>query len=275
MSAAVSFSLQLPLHGPAGPYTMQVEGTVAAGHTLALYGPSGAGKTSLLRMLCGLTTPAAGWLQVGDARWFDAERQAHVPAQARHIGVQMQQPALFPHLNALQQLRFAGASHAEAHLLLDMMELSTLAGSKPARLSGGQQQRLALARALARKAPLLLLDEPLSAQDSALRLRLQDRLREQQRAHGFTLIVASHEPAEIVRLADEVWQLDGGQIVARGTPAERLLQGAPHGTVIAQEQDGRVLVIAIGGGVLRMRAPAGADCLPGTRMAIDATRLLP
>ncbi|WP_051710105.1 ATP-binding cassette domain-containing protein [Andreprevotia chitinilytica] len=254
MTHVLEFELTKTLHGANGGLPLAIAGRIEAGQTLALFGPSGSGKTTVLRMLAGLTPPDAGRITIGNALWFDADRHVDRPTEHRLIGMQFQQAALFPNMPALTQLEFAGATPAEAMELLERVELEGFARRKPAALSGGQQQRLALARALARRAPLLLLDEPLSAQDAALRVRVQDRLRDLQRERGFTLIVASHDVAEIVRIADEVWQLDAGRVVTRGTPTAVLLGGHPVGIVLTIEHDH--VLVSIGGGVLRLQLAA-------------------
>ncbi|MEL6851681.1 MAG: ATP-binding cassette domain-containing protein, partial [Bacteroidota bacterium] len=172
----IRFDLQHDLQAATGPMRLALKGQIKAGTFLGIYGPSGAGKTSFLRMLAGLVRPSAGFLKVEEETWFEADRNTHLSPQKRSIGFCFQHPTLFPHLTVRQNLRF-GLDKAQSPTiveeLLEVVELQQLADQKPHSLSGGQAQRVALARALVRKPRLLLLDEPLAALDPEMRLRLQ------------------------------------------------------------------------------------------------------
>jgi len=199
--------------------------TIERGELVTLYGPSGAGKTSTLRMLSGLLSPQSGQIKVNGKTWFDADSRINLPPAQRNIGYVFQDYALFPNMTVRENLRFAlrrGEPGSKVDELLDMMELGALAGQKPARLSGGQQQRVALARALVQQPDILLLDEPLSALDPLLRRRLSDHLQQWHRSLGLTTILVSHDSREILQLADRVMEMQEGKVVRTGSPQEIL-----------------------------------------------------
>ncbi|WP_215782384.1 ABC transporter ATP-binding protein [Paludibacterium sp. B53371] len=228
-------------HSPDKRFSLHVEGHCPLGKTTAIFGPSGAGKTTLLRLLAGLETPLAdSYLHHGEEIWFD-QRQ-HLPVQRRGIGMVFQDFALFPHLSVRDNLTFGARRQDQALVdsLLDWTGLGSLAGQRPQALSGGQRQRVALARALACRPRLLLLDEPLSALDQTLRLELRQMLRDMQQQLGFTMVLVSHDLAEVFSLADHVLHLSQGRLLAHGTPAALFLPHSDdrsrcqlHGTVLA------------------------------------------
>ncbi len=156
---------------------LDVEFTIQEGELVTLYGPSGAGKTTVLRMLCGLSTPDEGRISVRGQPWLDSAKKINLKPQHRDIGIVFQDYALFPNLTVKENLRYAlkkDQPDAIVNELLEMMELTNLYDKKPELLSGGQRQRVALARAIVRKPRILLLDEPMSALDTALRVKIQD-----------------------------------------------------------------------------------------------------
>lgn len=200
-----------------GALTLDVALRIERGESVALLGPSGGGKTTLLRMLAGLTAADAGHIHAFGAVWLDSARGISLPPRKRRAGLVFQDYALFPNMSALGNVRFAlprGTPAGRADELLERVGLAALGGRRPAQLSGGQQQRLALARALAAEPALLLLDEPLSALDAALRRDLQDALLALRALHGTTLLLVTHDPAEAQRLTDRAVVLERGRIVA-------------------------------------------------------------
>lgn len=200
---------------------LQVEGEVPEGTLVTLYGKSGAGKTSLLRMLAGLMRPEKGKIVVHGKTWLDTGKNFFLPPQKRRIGFVFQDYALFPNMSVRQNLSFAldkGQNPEIVETLIEVMELGELQDRKPDTLSGGQKQRVALARALVRKPALLMLDEPLSALDQELRQKLQQHLLELHRQMGLTTLLVSHDLTEILRLSDWVMVLEQGKIKEQGPP---------------------------------------------------------
>ena len=182
---------------------LDVEFTIQEGELVTLYGPSGAGKTTVLRMLCGLSTPDEGRISVRGQPWLDSAKKINLKPQHRDIGIVFQDYALFPNLTVKENLRYAlkqDQPDAIVNELLEMMELTNLHDKKPELLSGGQRQRVALARAIVRKPRILLLDEPMSALDTALRVKIQDYILRVHEQFKLTTILVSHDIMEVIRL---------------------------------------------------------------------------
>ncbi len=198
--------------------------TVGSGELVALLGPSGGGKTTLLRIIAGLDIPTSGKVFFGDE---DASQKT---VQERHVGFVFQSYALFKHLTVEENVAFGLDVRDRAERppreeirrraleLLDLVKLSGLAGRRPAQLSGGQRQRVALARALAVEPRVLLLDEPFGALDAKVRRELRSWLRELHAKTGHTTIFVTHDQDEALELADRVAVLNGGRIEQIGTP---------------------------------------------------------
>ncbi|MGW3207014.1 ABC transporter ATP-binding protein [Streptomyces sp. NPDC001135] len=196
--------------------------TVRPGEFLALLGPSGCGKTTALRMLAGFEHPDSGAVLVDD------EDVTHVPAHRRDAGMVFQSYSLFPHLNAVDNvafgLRMRGVRTAErrarAAELLELVGLGDKGERYPHQLSGGQQQRIALARALALRPRVLLLDEPLSALDAKVRLTLREEIRRLQQELGITTLFVTHDQEEALSVADRVAVMRAGRLDQCAEPAE-------------------------------------------------------
>jgi putative spermidine/putrescine transport system ATP-binding protein len=196
--------------------------TVAQGELVALLGPSGCGKTTALRVVAGFEHPDSGEVLV------DGEDITRVPAHRRDAGMVFQSYSLFPHLSALDNvafgLRMRGVGRAErrarAGELLDLVGLPDKADRYPHQLSGGQQQRIALARALALRPRVLLLDEPLSALDARVRLTLRDEIRRLQQELGITTLFVTHDQEEALSMADRVAVMNAGRLEQCAPPAE-------------------------------------------------------
>ena len=215
--------LQKTLRSSSGQVNFDIDLQIEAGQMVVLYGPSGAGKTSTLRMLAGLMKPDAGRIGFGTSTWFDAAQKINLKPQKRPVGLLFQDYALFPNMGVRKNLEFALPKKGDAKKideLLEVMDLTDLENRLPATLSGGQQQRVALARTLVPQPELLLLDEPLSALDDVMRLKLQDYIRQLHHQYGLTTILISHDIAEIIRLADQVFVMEDGKITRQGTANE-------------------------------------------------------
>lgn len=222
----ISLDVAKNLHSAGGPLRLAVNTRIERGSFVTLFGPSGAGKTTFLRMLAGLVAPDDGRIEVAGICWFDAQRRINLPPQQRAIGFVFQDYALFPNLSVRENIAY-GAPRGDAAWvdeLLALADLQKLQDRLPATLSGGQKQRVALARALARKPALLLLDEPLSALDAAMRAQLQDVVARFHERLGVTTLLVSHDLGEVFRLSQRVLHLADGRIAADGTPAELFLQ---------------------------------------------------
>jgi molybdate transport system ATP-binding protein len=222
----IDIALTKMLHGVGGSLQLNVQATLEPGSFVTLFGPSGAGKTTILRMLAGLTDPDGGRISVNGDIWFDSDKRIKLPPQKRSIGFVFQDYALFPNLSVRDNVAYAAGSGDQRWVdeLLELTGLAALAHRLPATLSGGQKQRVSLARAIARKPALLLLDEPLSALDAQLRGQLQDDLALLHQRYGVTTLLVSHDVGEVFKLSQRVLRLEAGRIVQSGTPAEVFLQ---------------------------------------------------
>jgi molybdate transport system ATP-binding protein len=220
-----------------GSLRLDVELTVEPGECLALAGPSGAGKTSVLRVAAGLLRPAHGHVEANGETWLDTERGVDVPAERRRCGYVLQDYALFPHLTAWQNVAYPlrGIARQErrkrALALLDRFGLAGHSEARPRTLSGGERQRVALARALARAPEILLLDEPLSALDARTRAGAARELAAVLRHSEAPALLVTHDFAEAAQLGDRVGIIDQGQVVQQGTPSE--LAAAPRSAFVA------------------------------------------
>ena len=206
-----------------GKMELDVDLQIGKANFVVVGGKSGAGKTSLLRMLAGLLNPDSGTIKVADKTWFDKSQKLNLSPQQRQLGFVFQDFALFPNMTVRQNLEYAlkkGASTNIIDELIDMMELGELENRKPDTLSGGQKQRVALARSLVQKPKILLLDEPLSALDPEIRAKLQDYLSKIHKAFELTTIMVSHDITEAIKLADRMIELDNGSVAKSGTPAQ-------------------------------------------------------
>jgi len=207
---AGDFSLDARFHAPAG--------------ITALFGPSGSGKSLTLRCVAGLTRPDFGRIVLGGTTLFDREAKIDLPTRSRNLGVLFQQHVLFPHLSVEANVGFGltalprGERRERVAEILDRVGMGAFGNRSPRDLSGGEQQRVALARALAPQPQVLLLDEPFSALDQELRLRLLDQLREVHARTGVPMLLVTHDPQEVRRLAGWVVRYDRGRVVDEGPP---------------------------------------------------------
>jgi molybdate transport system ATP-binding protein len=209
------------------PFTLELDAALSA-HVTAVFGPSGAGKTSLLEAVAGLRRPAAGRIVLSGRVLDDASAEIHVPPRERAVGYVTQDDSLFPHLSVAGNLRY-GAGRGVARRaplgedrIVDTLGLASLLDRSPATLSGGERRRVALGRALLSGPEILLLDEPLSGLDRPLKERVLEHLLKVKAAFPLPILYVTHEAAEVVALADEVVVLERGHIAGRGRPAELL-----------------------------------------------------
>ena len=219
----IDINISKQLEGAEGTFCLEVNQSIEKGQLITLYGNSGAGKTSLLRILAGLMVPESGEIRVDGQVWFNAEKGIHLKPGKRSTAMVFQDYALFPNMTVRKNLLYALKDKQDVQLvdqLMEVVELQHLQDRKPGTLSGGQQQRVALARALASKPKVLLLDEPLSALDRQMRQKLQDYLLQVHRQYGLTTILVSHEIGEIFKLSDRVLCLASGKVVSYLTPVE-------------------------------------------------------
>jgi molybdate transport system ATP-binding protein len=203
---------------------------------LVLFGPSGAGKTTVLNCVAGLVRPDRGRIRLGGKLLFAREPgtpSTDLPARQRRVGYVMQDYALFPHMSALENVRYPlrrrpdGAKQALD--FLDLLGIEHLANESPLRLSGGQQQRVAIARALAVQSPLLLLDEPFAALDGPVRERLQRDLAALQRDLELTVLLVTHRLEDAFALGHRIAVIQSGRIVQIGAVAEVFQRPASSG----------------------------------------------
>lgn len=221
------------MHTAHGPMNLSVNTTIQKGELVSLFGSSGAGKTTLLRILSGLINPDKGLIEFGYITWFDSTTKINLPPQARNISFMFQDYALFPNMTVEQNIRFAQPQKDEKAVtdLLAIFGLSEFRKRKPVGLSGGQQQRVALARSLARKPQLLLLDEPLSALDAEMRASLQNEIDRAHQMTGITTILVSHDLNEVFRLATQVICIENGTVTKTGKPEAVFLDNSISGKV--------------------------------------------
>ncbi len=211
-----------------GNIPLDAEISCQPGELLALVGPSGGGKSTILRTIAGLNRPRHGVIRCNGDLWLDTDKGVDVSTRNRRVGMVFQNYALFPHLSARHNI-IEALGHVEpssrakrAEELLSLVHLSGLGERKPAALSGGQQQRVAVARALARDPKVLLLDEPFSAVDQATRQRLYRELVELRKLLGMPVVLVTHDLDEATMLADRLCILRRGRTLQSGPPFDVL-----------------------------------------------------
>ncbi len=208
--------LRLDLAVPLRTFDLELALDVARGRTVALVGPSGAGKTTVLRSVAGLVPSCRGSVTVGGVTWLDSERGLCLSPEERSVGLVFQDYALFPHLNVEQNVAFARRSPAAP--LLERFGIGHLAAAKPREISGGERQRVALARALAREPQVLLLDEPTAALDAHTRSTVRAELRLMLREIALPTLLVTHDFEDAAALAELVGVVADGKLVQLDTP---------------------------------------------------------
>jgi len=192
-------------------FDLDIAFSCPADEMLVLIGPSGGGKTTIIRMLAGLETPDQGKIVFHNQVWFDSDRQINLPTRKRGIGYVFQDYTLFPHLNLYKNAAFAAVDKKEVHALFELFNISHLRDRKPHMVSGGERQRCAICQALARRPQLLLLDEPLSALDVVTRRELRQELKNLKKKLSIPIIYVTHDINEAFFLADEILPVVDGQ----------------------------------------------------------------
>jgi len=219
----IEISLHKKLKSSSGDMILDVKLNIAKEKLVTLYGKSGAGKTSLLKIIAGLLNPDRGFIKVDDNIWLDTDKDLNLRPQKRNIGFVFQEYALFPNMTVKENLIFAMAKDQNKKIiqeLIDIVDLGDLQNRKPNTLSGGQKQRVALARALVQKPQILMLDEPLSALDQEMRNKLQQYILEVHKEYKLTTILISHDISEIIKMSDYLIEIDHGKIIDQGLPME-------------------------------------------------------
>ena len=249
--------------------------SISRGEFVCFLGPSGCGKTTLLRAIAGLDPQGSGVI-LQDGRDISA-----LPPNQRDFGIVFQSYALFPNLTAIGNVSFglrnmrvsAAAARARAAELLTMVGIQDQAEKYPAQLSGGQQQRVAIARALAMSPGLLLLDEPLSALDARVRVRLREELHDLQRRVGVTTIMVTHDQEEALTLADRIVVMNAGRVEQFDAPQR--IYSRPANRFVAEFVGDMTILegMAVGGSSVRVREtalalPAGACGLRDGSVAV-------
>jgi molybdate transport system ATP-binding protein len=251
------------------------------GSVLVLFGPSGAGKTTVLRAVAGLVRPDQGRIAVRGTTWFDSSSGRSATPQERRFGYVSQEPALFPHLTVRANVEYGLHRSAKsdrwwrATNAMQRLRVLDLADRRARDLSGGQAQRVALARAVAIEPTLLLLDEPFNALDVAIRRQLRKDVRALVRERGMCAILVTHDRLEAMSMGDDVAVMVDGRVRQTGPIAEVFRR--PADPIVAQavgvetvlpavvERDDEGLV-AVRIGDARLLGVADADTLPGDRV---------
>jgi len=259
--------LSATLHKRLGGFALAVSLEVEPGATLVIVGESGAGKSTVLRLLAGLDAPDAGRIALDGRTYFDREAGVAVPPWERDVGYLAQDYALFPHLSVAENVAFGLRAQGmrrrvvrdRVARVLDRFGIAALADRRPAELSGGQQQRVALARALVLEPRLLLLDEPLAALDLQTRRAVRGELRRTLESLPCVTLYVTHHPLEAVAFGDRIAVLEAGRLAQTGTPDDLLRH--PRSAYVAELMgvnlfQGRV-VRRDGGGLVEVRTPHG------------------
>ena len=247
-----------------------------AGGVTALFGRSGAGKTSTVQMIAGLMTPDAGRIALGGRVLFDSDRRVDIATPQRRVGVIFQEGRLFPHLTVRRNLLYARAARGNGRYdgIVGMLGLEALLERKPATLSGGEQQRVAIGRALLSNPDILLMDEPLASLDAARKAEILPYIERLRDEAGLPVVYVSHQIDEVARLADRIVLLSDGSVAATGSVDEiftrpdlmpltgRFQAGAVLGARVA-EQD-------VSGRMSRLAFPGGSLWVPSVPLPVDS-----
>ena len=219
----IKIALQKKLTAADGVMILDIDINIIQGKLVTIYGDSGAGKTSILRIIAGLLEADTGFISVNKKTWLDSNKGISLKPQQRKIGFVFQDYALFPNMTVKENLLFALEKKQDKQIvddLISIVELGDLQNRYPEKLSGGQKQRVALARAMVRKPEILMLDEPLSALDAKMRSKLQDYILKVHKQFNLTTLLISHEISEVIKMSDEIFILENGKITNSGKPVD-------------------------------------------------------
>ncbi|WGH78885.1 molybdenum ABC transporter ATP-binding protein [Jannaschia ovalis] len=264
--------LELEIRRRAGAFTLDVALEARAGVT-AIFGPSGAGKTTLARCVAGLAAPDAGRIVLDGRVLFDGATD--LPPHRRGIGYVFQEARLFPHLDVAGNLLYGAARGTDPAEVAALLDIAPLLGRRPAGLSGGEAARVALGRALLRDPKLLILDEPLAALDQKLRLQILPYL-ERLRDRGLPVLFISHAIEEVARLATTLVLMGDGRVIHVGSTGD-VLSDPAIAARLGPSQAGAMLegrVVTVAEGLATVATPAGrlqvagVDAPPGTGLRI-------
>ncbi len=276
-----------------GGFQLDVAFAVEKGITI-LFGPSGAGKTTVLDCIAGLAHPDQGRISAGERVLFDSEEGINLAATERKIGYVFQDLALFPHLTVEANVAY-GLSGIKAEDrkqrvagALESLGISELRARRPAELSGGERQRVALARALVTEPTVLLLDEPLAALDMPVRMKIAEDLRRSIQALPIPVLYVTHSRDEVFMLGERMLMLERGKIIAEGTPHQ--VMSAPRSETVAQlagfenvfdaqvtsiHEERGTMMCRVGGGEVELETPlVRADVGSKLRVGISAGDVL-
>jgi molybdate transport system ATP-binding protein len=270
-------------------FALDVEIVANPGITI-LFGPSGAGKTSILDCIAGHALPDEGRITLESDVMFDSAQHVNVPVPQRRIGYVFQELALFPHLNAAKNIAYGVAKSDRATgerrvtEILHSFRLDHLRKRRPGEISGGERQRVALARALVVNPRALLLDEPLAALDRPTRSKIIDDLRIWNEAHRIPIVYVTHSREEVFALGETVVVIENGRVIARGTPQD-VMEAPRHetvaqlagfenifdGTVVALHEAQGTMTCRLGESAVELDVPLGRDRVgKAVRIAIRA-----
>jgi len=228
-----------------GSFTLDADFTADKGVT-ALFGRSGSGKTSVMRIIAGLVKPDEGRIELDGAVLADRQKRIFTPAHKRRFGYVFQEARLFPHLSVEQNLHYgrwfsgAGADAGASSHVIEMLGIGALLQRRPEKLSGGEKQRVAIGRALLSSPRLLLMDEPLAALDEARKAEIIPYLERLRDETTIPILYVSHSVSEVSRLADQVVVMKDGRIDAAG-PASDILSQPAFSTYLERREAGSIL----------------------------------
>jgi molybdate transport system ATP-binding protein len=214
--------LELSLNHRFEEFRIELEFQAKVASITSLFGRSGTGKTSVINMIAGLTTPDSGFVKVGDDVLFDSSKGINVPPEKRRLGYIFQDSRLFPHMDVRGNLLYGSkmvppnGQEITFERVVDILQIGNLLDRKTSNLSGGERQRIAIGRALLSQPRLLLMDEPLASIDAQLRSEILPFIEELRDTFGLTVLYVSHAIDEVIRLADKMVLLDKGIKEAEG-----------------------------------------------------------